>query len=269
MARIGFIGGGNMAEALIKGVIGAAVFSSNDVIVSDIRQDRLEYLASEYQVNTTSDNCKLAADVDILVLSIKPQMMSDVLGGIKTSVKPDSLIISIAAGVRIEKIAAVLVDLAIIRVMPNTTALISEGATAIYANEKANDSLDTALKIFGAVGAAVVVEDERLIDAVTAVSGSGPAYFFLLIEEMIKTATDMGLSQEVAEQLVLQTARGAAMLAVKASEKGETPADLRRKVTSPGGTTEAAIDAFVKGGFSQLITTALGKAREKSEELSK
>jgi len=162
----------------------------------------------------------------------------------------------------------VLGDVAVVRVMPNTPALIGEGASALFANDKAKPMLDEAKTIFSSVGKAVVVDDEDLIDAVTAVSGSGPAYYFLLTEEMIKAACELGLPREVAKNLVLQTAKGAALLATEADKKGESPAELRRKVTSPGGTTEAALKVFTASNFSQLITDALTAARDRSRELS-
>jgi pyrroline-5-carboxylate reductase len=154
--------------------------------------------------------------------------------------------------------------------MPNTPALIGEGASALVANEKAKPMLDEAKKIFSAVGQAVVVEREDLIDAVTAISGSGPAYFFRVIEGLIKAGVKLGLPEEIAKKLVLQTAKGAALLAAGSNEKGETPADLRKKVTSPGGTTEAAMKVLEDGNkLDILLADATEVARKRSEELSK
>jgi pyrroline-5-carboxylate reductase len=152
--------------------------------------------------------------------------------------------------------------------MPNTPALIGEGASALFATDKAKPMLEKAKSIFSAVGTAVVVEDEDLIDAVTAVSGSGPAYYFLLMEEMIKAAGELGLASDVAKDLVLQTAKGAGLLAAEADKKGESPAELRRKVTSPGGTTEAGLKVFAEGRFGPLVEAAIKKACERSRELS-
>jgi pyrroline-5-carboxylate reductase len=152
--------------------------------------------------------------------------------------------------------------------MPNTPALIGEGASALFANNKAKAMLDKATSIFSAVGKAVVVEDEGLIDAVTAVSGSGPAYYFLLMEEMIKAAGKLGLTDETAKELVLQTAKGAALLAAERDKQGETPAQLRQKVTSPGGTTEAALKIFSEGQLGELISKGIEQACERSKELS-
>ena len=268
MDTIGFLGSGNMAEALIKGIITAGVYSPDSIFVSDIRLERLTYLAKHYHVQTVDDNARLAAKVDILILSVKPQNMTEALQSIKGSLKKNLLVISIAAGKRIADIAAVLGDIAIVRVMPNTPALIGEGASALFANEKARPMLEKAKLIFSSVGKAVVVDNEDLIDAVTAVSGSGPAYYFLLMEEMIKAAGQLGLPDETAKDLVLQTAKGAALLAGQADKKGETIAQLRKKVTSPGGTTEAALKVFAEAKFGQLIADAIKKARDRSQQLS-
>ena len=269
METIGFVGGGNMAEALIKGIITARLYKPENIFVSDIRPERLNFLAKEYHVQPVDKNANLAAKVDILVLSVKPQNMTEALESVKDAIKQEMLVISIAAGIRTAKIAAALGDMAIVRVMPNTPALIGEGASALFANDKAKPMLQKAKSIFSAVGKAVVVDDEDLIDTVTAVSGSGPAYYFLLMEEMIKAASQLGLSEDIAKDLVLQTAKGAGLLAVEADKKGESPAELRKKVTSPGGTTEAAVAVFAQGKFGPLIAAAIKKAHDRSQQLSK
>lgn len=269
MGAIGFIGGGNMAEALIKGVVKAEVYPPENVLVSDIRADRLTYLAEKYGVVLAPGNAELAAQVETVVLSIKPQNMTEALESIRDTLKSGTLVISIAAGIRIANITAVIGEAPIIRVMPNTPALIGEGASALFANERATALVGQATAIFSAVGKAVVVENEDLIDAVTAVSGSGPAYFFLLMEEMIKAGVQLGLSEGVAKDLVLQTGKGAGLLAAQADNSGEGPAELRRKVTSPGGTTEAAIKVFAEGRMGELISAAITRARDRARELSK
>ena len=269
METIGFIGGGNMAEALIKGVVKAGIYPPEHVIVSDIKTDRLQYLTDEYGVVTSRSNAELGEKVGIVVLSVKPQNMTEALESVKNTLKSGTLVISIAAGIRVANIVDVLGEVPIIRVMPNTPALIGEGASALFANEKAMSLMDNAMTIFSAVGKAVVVEDEDLIDVVTAISGSGPAYFFLLMEEMIKAGVTLGLSESVAKDLVLQTARGAGLLAAQADNRGESPAELRRKVTSPGGTTEAAIKVFTEGKLGELISAAITRARDRGKELSK
>jgi len=265
---IGFLGSGNMAEALIKGIETSKVYAPENIFISDIRAERLQYLAKEFGVMTVAHNAELPAKVQTLVLSVKPQNMTEALESIKDAVGTATLVISIAAGIKIANITAVLGDVAVVRVMPNTPALIGEGAAALFANDKAKPMLEAARLIFSAVGEAVVVDDEGLIDAVTAVSGSGPAYYFLLMEEMIKAASQLGLPDDVAKTLVLQTAKGAALLAADADKRAETPAELRRKVTSPGGTTEAALKVFADGKFGPLIAAAVKKACDRSQELS-
>lgn len=268
MDTIGFIGAGNMAEALINGLTKAEIYAPADILISDIKAERLKLLAEKYGVSIAQNNAELAAKVDILVLSVKPQNMNEALESIKDAFKQDTLVISIAAGIKTANVAALLGDAAIVRVMPNTPALIGEGASALFANEKAKPALDKARRIFSAVGRAVVVEDEGLIDAVTAVSGSGPAYYFLLMEEMINAAEQLGLAGDVAKELVLQTAKGASLLAVDADKRGESPAELRRKVTSPGGTTEAALKVFSDSRFGPTVAAAIERARDRSRELS-
>ncbi len=257
-----------MAEALIKGIITANVCRPEAIFVSDIRPERLRLLAREYNVIAVDSNAELAAEAQTIVLSIKPQNMTDALESIKAAVGPDKFVISIAAGIKLAKIAGVLGNVPVVRVMPNTPALIGQGAAALCANEKAQPMLDTAVTIFSSVGKAVLVDNEDLIDAVTAVSGSGPAYFFLLMEEMIKAGVELGLPEDTAKDLVLQTAKGAGLLAAEADKKGQTPAALRKNVTSPGGTTEAALKVLAAGNFGRLINNAIAAACKRSKELS-
>ncbi len=257
-----------MAEALIKGMTAAKVYSPQNITVSDIRLERLEYLKKQYAVRTETDNASVAGTVDVLILSVKPQNMTEALESIKGQLRANTLVISIAAGIKVSKVTDALGDIAVVRVMPNTPALISEGASALFANEKAKAMLDKAMSIFSSVGKAVVVDDEGLIDAVTAVSGSGPAYYFLLMEEMIEAAVKLGLPGDVAKKLVLQTAKGAALLADERDKQGETPAQLRQKVTSPGGTTEAALKVLADGQIGSLIEQAITRAQQRSRELS-
>ncbi len=268
MDTIGFIGSGNMAEALIRGILAGKIATAQGVFVSDVRPERLQELAGKYGVTPCATNVQVVERADIVVLSVKPQVMSEALQSIKAAATAGKLFISIAAGVKMAKIAGALGDIPIIRVMPNTPALVGEGASALYANERARPMLDKALSIFSAVGKAVVVQDEGLIDAVTAVSGSGPAYFFLLMEAMTQAAVALGLPAEVAKDLVLQTAKGAGLLAVEQDKKGESPAVLRRKVTSPGGTTEAALKVFAAHEFEKLVHDALTAARDRSRQLA-
>ena len=268
MDTIGFVGSGNMAEAMINGVLKANVYRPGKVFVSDIRPERLGYLREHYGVRTAENNAELASKADILVLSVKPQNMTDALESIKDAVRQDALVISIAAGIRTADIAAALGDIAIVRVMPNMPAWVDEGASVLFANEKAKTRVEIARLIFLSVGEAVVIEDEGLLDAVTAVSGSGPAYFFLLLDRMIDAAVKLGLPEDVARSLVLQTGKGATLMAEKAVEEGESPADLVRRVATPGGTTEAAFKVFTDGKFGPMVADAIKRACERSRELS-
>jgi pyrroline-5-carboxylate reductase len=268
MATIGFIGGGNMAEALIKGIITANVYPPKNIFVSDIKADRLKFLSQSYGVKTFAENKDLAASADIVILSVEPQQLNGVLTGIRDIAKSNTLFISIAAGKKIEKIKSLLGDVLLVRVMPNTPARIGQGLCGIYAPQNAQARLDQVVSIFSSVGKAVVLETEDMLDIVTAVSGSGPAYFFLLMENMIDAAVELGLSHQRALDLVLQTAKGAALLAEFARENGQTPTSLREKIVSRGGTTEAALKVFADGNFSSLVNVAVKKAHARSKELS-
>ncbi len=268
METIGFIGAGNMAEAMINGVLKAGVYRPGKVWASDILPERLEYLREHYGVRTTEDNAELAAKADLLVLSVKPQKMAEALDGIKSVIRGHTLVISIAAGVKVSNISSVLGDIAIVRVMPNMPAWVDEGAAVLFANEKAESKVEMARLIFLSVGKAQVVDDEGMLDAATAVSGSGPAYFFLLIDEMIKAGIELGLPEEMARDLVLQTGRGATLLAEKEASEGVSPAELTRKVATPNGTTEAAFKVFTAGDFGPMVSLAMQRAAERSRELS-
>lgn len=269
MKTIGFIGGGNMAQALLEGVLKTGLYEADHIWVSDIRFERLDELKAQYSVSVTTDNVELTQHADILVLSVKPQVMSDVLGAIAGTLKEGVLVISIAAGITTAAIAEKLGDVQIVRVMPNTPALVGAGASGLYNASALKEGFNTALDICSSVGSALEVESEDLIDAVTAVSGSGPAYYFLLMEEMIKAGVQQGLTEESAKALVLQTAKGAALLAESAQQRGEDPAILRQKVTSPGGTTEAALKVMNDNGFGKIVMEALAAARKRGQELSR
>jgi len=253
---------------MINGVLKANVYRPGKVYASDVRPERLSYLREHYGVRTADSNAELASKVDNLVLSVKPQNMPDALESIKDSIRPDMLIISIAAGIKTANISSVLGDVAIVRVMPNMPAWVDEGASALFANEKAKPKVEFARLILLSVGKAIVLEDESLMDAVTAISGSGPAYFFLMMQEMIKSGVELGLPEDVSKELVLQTAKGAALLAERAAEQGETPEMLTKKVATPNGTTEAAFNVFIERDFEDIVLKALRRAAERSRELS-
>jgi pyrroline-5-carboxylate reductase len=268
MKTIGFIGAGNMAQALLEGVLNAGLFEPETIWISDIRVERLNELKGQYGIHATTDNTELTKQADAIVLAVKPQVMMDVLDGIAGSLKKDSLIISIAAGITTASIRSRLGDVQIIRVMPNTPALLGAGASGLYNAGATAGGLKTALGICSSVGTAIEVQNEDLIDAVTAVSGSGPAYYFLLMEEMIKAGVQLGLNESDTKTLVLQTAKGAALLAEAAQANNEDPDVLRKKVTSPGGTTEAALKTMNENGFGQIVHQALTAARDRGRKLA-
>ena len=266
--KIGFIGGGNMASSLISGLI-ASGHSPEHLWVSDINPDTLHALAQNLKVNTSSSNDKVISEVDVVVLAVKPQTLSDVAKAAAAVIKEKkSLVVSIAAGISQQSLSEWLgTDTAIVRCMPNTPALVLTGATALHANITVNaEQRSLAENIMRSVGIALWVKEESELDAVTAVSGSGPAYYFLLMEAMEKAALELGLTEETARLLVQQTALGAAKIALESSE---SPEQLRKRVTSPGGTTQQAINTFEQGGFSELVSKALHAARDRSIEMSK
>ncbi len=266
--KIGFIGGGNMASSLISGLI-ASGHSSQHIWVSDINPDSLKNLANNLAVNTTTENSEVINAVDVVVLAVKPQILKDVAEKAAPLIQQNkSLVVSIAAGISQSSLSQWLgSDIAIVRCMPNTPALVLTGATALHANPKVSAAEhDLAESIMRSVGIALWVEEESELDAVTAVSGSGPAYYFLLMEAMEKTAMELGLTKKTARLLVQQTALGAAKIAL---ESTESPEELRKRVTSPGGTTQKAIETFEAGGFRELISKALHAARDRSIEMSK
>ncbi len=268
MDSIGFIGAGNMAQALIRGILEAKLFAPGRVFISDVRKERLAELAGEYGIQPRESNADLARECSIVVLSVKPQQMDEVLGGLSGVTMDGKCMVSIAAGVRCEKISTHFPSLPMIRVMPNTPALVGKGMSALFSANADENVMARIREIFESVGRVIVVGREELMDSVTAVSGSGPAYFFLMMEAMIEAGISLGLSAEQAGELVLQTALGGAELAVAGSRSGQTPAALREKVTSPGGTTAAALQVFGNKGFSEMVLEALTAARDRSVELS-
>ncbi len=266
--KIGFIGGGNMASSLISGLI-ASGHSPEYLWVSDINPDTLQALAQNLKVNTSASNDIVINEVDVVVFAVKPQTLSAVAKSAAAVIQEkNSLIVSIAAGISQQSLNEWLgADTAIVRCMPNTPALVLTGATALHANAKVSaEQRSLAENIMRSVGIALWVKEESELDAVTAVSGSGPAYYFLLMEAMEKTAIELGLTEETARLLVQQTALGAAKIALESSE---SPEQLRKRVTSPGGTTQQAISTFEQGGFTELVSKALHAARDRSIEMSK
>ncbi len=265
---IAFIGGGNMASSLIAGLL-ANGHPPDSIWVADVDTARLRAHQDRYAVRTSSDNSSAVSRADTVLLAVKPQVMREVVEGVKDAVEErNPLVISIAAGVREPDIRRWLDhDAAIVRCMPNTPALLRQGVTALYANALVSATQRSAAEsVLRAAGATLWVEDEALLDAVTAVSGSGPAYYFLLMEFMEKAGVALGLEPQAARMLTLHTALGAARMAM---ETEESPAQLRARVTSPGGTTERAVDSFVRGGLERQVLEALTAARDRSRELGK
>jgi pyrroline-5-carboxylate reductase len=265
--KIGLIGGGNMGEALIKGLLQSGHFDTSQITVSDISRDRLSYLQENYQVSTISDNGKVARAADVIILAVKPQQMGDVLGEIHAQVQHLPLVISIAAGVTIAAIEQVLGKaVPVVRVIPNTPALVLTGATAIAGGAHANsDHIATARMLFESVGLVVEV-DEAHMDAVTGLSGSGPAYVYLFIEALTDGGVLMGLPRPVARDLAVQTTMGAAKLA---ANSGSHLAALKDQITSPGGTTIHGLAVLENGGMRGMLMDAVEAATLRSEQLGK
>ncbi|HEX4355094.1 MAG TPA: pyrroline-5-carboxylate reductase [Polyangiales bacterium] len=261
--RIAFIGGGNMAAALIHGLLATHTTRADQLIACDVLPESLTRLRDRHGIQTSTDNAR-ARDAGVVVLSVKPQVFPTLLPELAPLLSERSLVISIAAGVPLQAIEAWLPKSRVVRAMPNTPALASAGATAIAPGERARDEdLAIARALFASVGRVVQV-DEAQMDAVTALSGSGPAYVFLMAEAMIEAATKIGLPRDVATTLTLQTIFGAGKLL---AESQDGAAELRRKVTSPGGTTAAGLEALEHGHFRALIEACLDAARARGAEL--
>jgi pyrroline-5-carboxylate reductase len=259
-----FIGGGNMASSLIGGML-ANGYSASKITACDIDEEKLVSLAADFGINTTSDSLHAVELAEIVVLAIKPQVMQMVCENLAASIKSNSLFISIAAGIRENTINRWLGgNRAIVRCMPNTPALVQLGATGLYANSRvSSEQKKAAQAILDAVGVTVWVEPESALDAVTAISGSGPAYFFYFIELLQQAGENMGLSKQTAEILAKQTALGAASMA-----HSSDVVKLRAQVTSKGGTTEQAILSFKQNGLPSLLEKATLAARDRSVELA-
>ena len=261
--NISFIGGGNMAQALIGGLIARGLPPTRITVSDPVEQVR--DLLKEKDVHVTEDNLAAIAQADIVVFAVKPQVLAQVLRPLYGQFD-DKLVISIVAGAEIATISELLGTERVVRVMPNTPALVQTGAHGLYATEQVNSTdRELASQVLAATGLTIWVNSEAQIDAVTAVSGSGPAYFFYLMESMIRAGKNLGLDEKVATALTLQTALGAAQMAITSSN---TPAELRKNVTSPNGTTQAAIEVFHHAQISQNIQAALAAAKTRSQELA-
>lgn len=266
-AKIAFIGCGNMGRSLIGGLIDSG-YDRGLICAADPDQHQRGLARDNHGIVTTADNGEAIEAADVVVLAVKPQVLRATLLPLQdVFAKPPPLVISIVAGVRIRHLNHWLNDATpVIRVMPNTPAQVRSGAAGMIANRYASESQKRLAEvIIGSVGIVLWLENESAIDAVTALSGSGPAYFFLVMEAIEYAGIDMGLSAEQARRLTLATAQGAAKMAL---ESGVAPATLRRQVTSPGGTTERAIDILQAGDLSKLFKDALEAARARAEELA-
>lgn len=263
--KLGFVGGGNMAAALVKGLLHSKVVPPGDIIVSDVKDDRLQMFRDKHGVRTTMDNHELVRDVDVIVLSVKPQVIDKVLGVIGKDVRPDQLVISVAAGVPVSAMEARLPDGAhVVRSMPNTPATVDAGATAIAPGTHATEAdLEIAHALFAAVGR-VVTLDESLLDAVTGLSGSGPAYVMLMIEALADGGVKVGLHRDTALMLAAQTVYGSAKLLL---DTGEHPGRLKDMVTSPGGTAIAGLHTLESGGLRRTLIDAVEAATNRSAAL--
>jgi len=263
--RIAFIGAGNMAASLIGG-LRAKGLDASQIRASDPGTETRAKVAAEHGIEVFADNADAIRDADVVVLAVKPQAMKAVCEAIRPSLKPNQLVVSIAAGITCASMNNWLGAQPIVRCMPNTPALLRQGVSGLYATAEVNaDQRQQAQELLSAVGIALWLNEEQQLDAVTAVSGSGPAYFFLMIEAMTAAGVKLGLPADIAAQLTLQTALGAAHMAVASDVDA---AELRRRVTSPAGTTEAAIKSFQAGGFEALVETALGAAAHRSAEMA-
>ena len=264
--KVAFIGGGNMGEAMLSAILEKGITTPNAVWVSDISESRREYLKQRYGVVVFGIN-RMVADQsnDVIILAIKPQNLAEVMAELNGQLKPTQLVLSIIAGARIDSLRLGLNHSSIVRVMPNTPAQIGEGMSVWTASaEVTEQQKEWAGSILGAMGKEIYVDDEKYIDMATAISGSGPAYFFLMVESLVDAAVHIGLSRDIAQELVVETMLGSGHFIQKS---GKAPAELRKMVTSPGGTTAEALLQFEKGEFTELVKQAVKAAYDKAKRL--
>lgn len=266
--HIAFIGGGVMGEAMIKSLLRAGLTTPNAITLAEVNSDRRTALSDRYGVHASASNADAVHNADVVVLSIKPQVMDHVLAELRGAVAPGTLIFSIAAGVTLARMQAAFgVQQPIVRVMPNTPAQIGCGISVWTCTPNVNDrQRQAAVSILQAMGEEIFVEDEHELDMATALSGTGPAYVFLFMEALIDAGVHMGFSRPVAERLVMQTLKGSVEYAITSKLH---PAQLRNQVTSPGGTTAAALYELEKGGLRTVISRAVWAAYKRSVELGK
>ena len=267
MSSIAFIGGGNMASCIIGGMV-AEGFKPEQILVGTPSDSTRQRLADSYGVVTMSDNHQAVAKADLVVLAVKPHMMCEVVKDLAPALSHKPTIVSVAAGIPIKALRDWLgADMPVVRAMPNTPSMLKSGATGLYASAPLTNQRQRLIEnIFESVGYCCWLDQESLIDAVIAVSGSGPAYFFLMMEAMQKIGTELGLTEQTAHDLCVHTALGASRMA---SESGMTPTELRKQVTSPGGTTNAAITSFQQQGLEDMFRQAMNSAVKRAEEMSR
>lgn len=264
--QIGFIGGGAIAEALIRGILNAGLVLPSQITANDISSERLDYLSSTFAIATTLDSQKIVQQADILFLTVKPQVIAGVLDTIAAKVAKTTIVVSVAAGVTIDTLQSKMSEVPIIRVMPNTAVAVGEGMSAMalgkYATKAASDPV---AQVFSAVGRVVTVSEDAM-DAVTGLSGSGPAYTFVLIDALADAGVRVGLSRQASILLAAQTLLGAAKMVL---ETNEHPAKLRDMVTSPGGTTIAGVHVLEQKGVRAAMIDAVVAATNRSREMGK
>lgn len=267
-SHVAFIGGGVMGEAIIKSLLRTGALSPQRITLSEPNTDRRNLISDRYHVHGCLDNAEAARNADIVVLSIKPQVMDKVLEELRNVIKPDALVLSIAAGISIDSMRSGLGGhSALVRVMPNTPAQIGQGISVWTCTDGVTETQrGQAVAILQAMGEEVFVDDEHYLDMATALSGTGPAYIFLFMEALIDAGVHMGFSRPVAERLVMQTIKGSTEYALASKLH---PAQLRNQVTSPGGTTAAALYELEKGGLRTVVSRAVWAAFERSQELGK
>lgn len=262
--NFGIIGCGNMGEVILKGVIEEKLALPGQVWVSDVSRERLNYIKKTYGVNTSSNNKEVVEKSSLILLSIKPQEMHSVLSEVKSAWKKDKAAVSIAAGVKIATILQQLGEARVVRVMPNLCIKVRQGMTALsFSSQVREEEKEMVRKIFSSVGEVVEVEEEAM-DAVTAISGSGPAYVFYFLEALVEAGEHLGFSRPLAYLLAFKTLQGA----VELLKEEENPALLRKRVTSKGGTTERALNYLEEKEFKEIIREAVAKAYLRSRELS-
>lgn len=264
--KLGFIGGGAMAEALLTGITGAGLVSAQQILTSDVNEQRRAYLSEKFAIGVTADSQAVVNQADIVILAVKPFVMPDILAETGGWFSSAQLVISIAAGINTTYIEKYLTgQVPVVRAMPNTPALLGAGATAVCCGRWALEShQQLALSLFGAVGRAVPVP-EKLMDAVTGLSGSGPAYMYIIAEAMVDAGVRMGLPRDVALTLTSQTMLGSARMML---ETGHSPAVLKDMVTTPGGTTIEGLFALEESGVRAAMYRAVERAGRRSAELS-